>query len=111
MQMAHLIVTAWDGDEVVASESVQLQLLHDSTEWLRPQSQPETLRRVAEAGGGTLLSSERELNQLLRSFDSAPGEVLVHGLPLWDHSLIWAILLGLLAIEWTLRRRGSAEPK
>ena len=58
-----------------------------------------------------MLSSERELNQLLQSFDSAPGEVLVHKLPLWDHSLVWVTLLGLLAVDWTLRRRGFAEPK
>jgi uncharacterized membrane protein len=109
MQRADLVVTAWEGDEQVASESIELQLLHDSSEWLRPQSQPETLRLVAESGGGTVLSSERELSQLLRSFDSAPGEVLVHTLPLWDHSLVWVIFLGVLAVDWTLRRRGFAE--
>jgi uncharacterized membrane protein len=111
MQTAGLLVTAWEGDEEVASQSIELQLLHDSSEWLRPQSQPETLRLVAEAGGGTVLSSERELTQLLRSFDSAPGEVLVHTLPIWDHSLVWMTLLGVLAVDWTLRRRGFAEPQ
>jgi uncharacterized membrane protein len=110
MQKATLIVTAWEGDQEVAVESVPLQLLHDSSEWLRPQSQPETLRMVAEAGGGGLLSSDRELRRLLQSFDATPGEVLVHKLPLWDRWPVWAFLLGLLAIEWTLRRRGESPP-
>lgn len=110
MQSVQLIVQAWDGDEEVARETVHLQLLNQSEEWLRPQTRPETLREVADVGGGRMLDNQQDLDQLLRSFESSPGEVLVHRLPLWDHSLIWATLVGALAIEWTLRRRGTTEP-
>jgi uncharacterized membrane protein len=110
MQTLQLIVQAWDGNQEVARETVELQLLNRSKEWLRPQTRPEILQEVAEAGGGKLLDNSQELSQLLRSFDSSPGEVLVHQLPLWDNSLIWATLVGALVVEWTLRRRGSSEP-
>ncbi len=109
MQSAVLVVQAWEGTEEVARESIDLQLLRDSKEWLRPQARPDTLRSVAESGGGTLLSSEQELSDLLRSFETSRGEILVHKLPLWDHTLIWTALVGALAIEWTLRRRGDGD--
>ena len=108
MQAAVLVVQAWEGSEEVASESIELQLLRDSKEWLRPQARPDTLRSVAESGGGKLLTSEQELSDLLRSFETSRGEILVHKLPLWDHVLIWTALVGGLAIEWTLRRFGNA---
>lgn len=110
MQRVKLEVTAWEGDEEVADASIELQLLHDSKEWLRPQARPDTLQRIAESGGGSVLSSASELEQLLRSFQSAPGESLVHQLPRWDRSLIWAAFLGLLVLDWTLRRRGKSLP-
>ncbi len=107
MQAAVLLIQAWEGSEEVARESVELQLLRDSKEWLRPQAQPEILRRVAESGGGSLLETEPELLELLRSFDSSKGDTLVHELPIWDHTLIWFALIGALALEWTIRRRGG----
>jgi uncharacterized membrane protein len=109
MQKVKLQITAWEGDKDLATATVDLQFLHDSSEWLQPQSQPETLQRVAESGGGTLLTSQRELDQLLQSLDATPGEVLVHRLPKWDHWFIWVFFLGLLATDWTLRRRGASR--
>jgi|GEM_PF-6554776 len=32
------------------------------------------------------------------------GDALVSRQPLWDSPLLWLIILGLLAIEWSLRR-------
>lgn len=108
VQSAHLVVTAWDGDQVVATNSVELQILHRSDEWLRPQSKPETLQLVADAGGGKLIASADELALLMRSIDVAPGEVLVHKLPMWDHWILWTLILATLAIEWVLRRSSFA---
>lgn len=108
MQSAVLVVQAWEGDKEVASELVELQLIHDSKEWLKPQARPDTLQGVVQAGVGRMLESPREMLELLSSLDASAGEVLVHQLPLWDHSLIWLTLVGALALEWTLRRRGNS---
>ncbi len=108
MQTVRLLVTAWEGDVPIASESIEIQLLHDSKEWLRPQSQPEILKQIAESCGGSLLSSQSDLERLLRSYDAAPSEVLTHTTPLWDRAWVWMSLLGLLTIEWILRRNPGA---
>ncbi|MCA9135443.1 MAG: hypothetical protein KDB00_01755 [Planctomycetales bacterium] len=108
MQTVHLEVTAWDGDEKVATNSIELQVIHRSDEWLNPQSRPETLALVAEAGGGRMLTSADELNRLLRSFDVAAGEIMVHKLPMWDHWILWTLILLILGVDWTLRRRRAA---
>ncbi|WP_182865875.1 glutamine amidotransferase [Rhodopirellula sp. JC639] len=107
MQTAHLVVDAWLGNQKIATESLQLQLLHRSTEWLHPQANPERLQRVVDAGGGQMVSSPLELQALLESLDIAPGEVLIHKLPAWDHWMLWTMLLAVLAIDWILRRRGT----
>ena len=46
-----------------------------------------------------------ELAQHLDSSAKAPGEIVVHRTPVWDHPALWLVLLGLLATEWTVRRR------
>ena len=106
MQTAYLVVDAWQADQKVARGSLEIQLLHRSNEWLRPQAKPERLQAVVEAGGGRMVSSKEELDALLRSFEIAPGEVMIHQLPLWDHWVLWTLMLSLLAIDWILRRRG-----
>ncbi len=105
MQTVNVVVTAYQGDEKIASDTVEIQLLHDSKEWLHPQSQPETLKRITTAYGGTVLSSDADLERLLASFDPAPGEKLIHTKPLWDRAWVWMMLLSTLAVEWSLRRR------
>lgn len=105
MQTAHVVVTAWQGDEQIATDTIEIQLLHDSSEWLHPQSQPETLARITAAYGGKVLSSDAELESLLASYDAAPGEKLIHTKPLWDRAWVWMTLLGALAVEWSIRRR------
>ncbi|PAY19810.1 hypothetical protein CKO51_09400 [Rhodopirellula sp. SM50] len=101
-----LVVDAWQADQKVARGSQEIQLLHRSNEWLRPQAKPERLQALVEAGGGQMVSSKDDLDALLRSIEIAPGEVLIHQLPLWDHGMLWSLLLSLLAIDWIFRRRG-----
>ncbi len=104
MQPARLLVTAWDGDENVAESTINLQLLHRSDEWLDPRPQPQNLEQLADAGKGQRLQTSRQLAALLNQFRPSPGETLVHTLPRWDAPALWAVLLGLLGLEWCLRR-------
>ncbi len=53
--------------------------------------------------GKTLMA--RTIAKTLAEHPSTPGSVVVHKSPLWDRSVFWCILLGLLGVEWTLRRR------
>ena len=108
MQTASLVVEAWDGEKRVAANSVELQFLRRSGEWLRPQARPDVLELVAESGGGRVLSGQADLESLLQTFGVAPGESLIHKLPIWDRWIVWILLLGLLAAEWILRRRSFA---
>ncbi len=105
MQTVSVLVTAWQGEEQIATDAIEIQLLHNSKEWLRPQTQPETLARITAAYGGTVISSDADLERLLASFDAAPSEKLIHTKPLWDRAWVWMTLLGALAVEWAIRRR------
>lgn len=69
---------------------------------------PEMLRRIAQAGGGEFLTSD-QLNSLpdkLRVAEQAESRAHVpHSL--WDNGWFLALVVGLLASEWVLRRRAG----
>jgi hypothetical protein len=66
--------------------------------------QPETLEKLAAATEGTVLRGAGEIIDLLSQMPAKQGDALISRQPLWDSPLLWLAILGLLAIEWTLRR-------
>jgi hypothetical protein len=110
MQQVHLLVTAWQGEEKIATESVRIQLLNRSDEWLDAQVDTELLRATSQNSGGSVLTGADELVELVQGYQAAPGEVLLHSLPVWDHWLLWSALLAALALEWGLRRYVVIDP-
>ena len=63
------------------------------------------LRRIAELSGGKVLSA-LELQKLPALLNRTPHTITVRiDRPLWDNSLVALILVGLLGIEWILRRK------
>lgn len=106
MRSVRLLVTAWHGDEEVATAETGLQILRNSGEWMEPQAHPEHLSALLEISGGRRLESESELSELLGAFEPAPGETVVHLLPRWHSVWLYAVLLAFVATEWILRRRG-----
>ena len=101
------VVATGENGEEVARMTLDIQLLDDSIELLNPRPAPENLKMLADSSGGRVLSRPAELTMLLRELETSEGEVLVHQTPLWDHPLLWLLLLGLLVSEWSLRRRAG----
>ena len=66
---------------------------------------PEHLVQLATASGGQVLKTPEELANLLTRQSRAADRLIVSRRPVWDHPLLWALLLGLLAAEWIIRRR------
>jgi hypothetical protein len=107
MRNARLQVAATDSGEEIARTTLDIQLLDDSIELLDPRPAPENLLSLAELSGGRILKQPDDLVDLLRGLQTSEGEVLVHQVPLWDRPMLWVLLIGLLAIEWSLRRRAG----
>ena len=91
----------------VTRTAVEVQVLDDSIELLDPRPAPENLRLLAELSGGRILEQPSSLADLLRDLQTSEGDVLVHQTPLWDRSYLWLLLVGLLVVEWSLRRRAG----
>ncbi|MCO6454245.1 MAG: hypothetical protein J5I93_02915, partial [Pirellulaceae bacterium] len=104
---AELEVVASDRQGEVGRALLSVQVLDDSPELLRPQPDRPQLETLAEMTSGRVLNSAADLAAVLREYPSTPGEVLVHHTPVWDRTLFWVVLLGLLAVEWTLRRKSG----
>jgi uncharacterized membrane protein len=101
---ATLDVAAYDGTKVAAQTTVDVQVLDDPIEFENPQPDAARLEEIAQASGGRVLHTAEDLAQVLGRLTMVPGEVVVHKAPLWDNPLLWAVLVGLLAVEWSLRR-------
>jgi uncharacterized membrane protein len=97
-------VVAYEKDRVVARTALDVQVLDDPAELQDPQPDPARLEEIARASGGKVLRSPEDLVQILGSYDTTPGEVLVRKAPLWDHAAVWLLLLALLTADWILRR-------
>jgi hypothetical protein len=70
-----------------------------------PRLNEDVLRRVARASGGQYLAARdaSQLPSLLSRADAAPPPPRLEDL--WHNTWIFAAVVMLLAMEWTLRRR------
>ncbi len=105
LQSLRLEVVALEGEQEAARNSVDLQLLDDPAEFLDPRPDRETLSRLASATGGQVISSPEGLADLLSRQARLADRTLISRRPEWDRPWVWALLIGLLATEWILRRR------
>jgi hypothetical protein len=100
-----LDVAAFDGERIVARSSTVLQMIDDPAEFRDPRPDHAALKKLAEASGGRMIQSSKDLADLLGMHPDASVRVIVTRWPLWDHPLLWLLLLGVLTSEWVLRRR------
>jgi uncharacterized membrane protein len=100
-----LDVAALDGNRVVAQSSVQLQSIDDPAEFHDPRPDHALLLELARATGGSAIKTPEELANALGRHPNASVRVVVDRWPVWDHPLLWLLLLGFLAGEWVVRRR------
>ena len=100
-------VVARDAGKEVARATTKVKILPDLHEFLQPRPRPEVLERLAQAAEGKVLHTADDLVNLLRGLPVTAGDSLVTRQPVWDSPLVWLIILGLLAIEWSLRRRAG----
>jgi uncharacterized membrane protein len=100
-------VVARDAGKEIARATTKVKILPDLHEFLQPRPRPEVLERLAQAADGKVLHGVDDLANLLRGLPATPGDSLVTRQPVWDNPLMWLVILGLLAIEWSLRRRAG----
>ena len=87
------------------SNSTEFQVADIRPELANTDMQIDHLRRIAELSGGKVLSA-LELKKLPALLNREPHSITVRtDRPLWDNSLVALVLVGLLGIEWILRRR------
>ena len=87
------------------SNSIEFQVADIRPELVNTDMQIDHLRRIAELSGGETLSS-LGLQKLPALLNREPHTTTVRtDRPLWDNSLVALVLVGLLGIEWILRRK------
>jgi uncharacterized membrane protein len=97
------VIAVRQGKEV-GRASVKVQIVPDLHELARPQARPEILARLARETSGKVVANPSDLADLLARLPEIEGDSLVSQQPLWDRPWLLMTILGLLAIEWTMRR-------
>lgn len=97
------IVATEKGNEV-SRATTRVMILPDLHELVQPRARADVLDRLATASGGQTLRSAGDLLSLMRSLRVTAGDSIISRQPLWDRAWLWALILTLLAIEWSLRR-------
>ncbi|HET6882033.1 MAG TPA: glutamine amidotransferase [Pirellulales bacterium] len=97
------VIATHEGKEI-GRASAKVQIVPDLHELTRPQSRPETLAQLARLTGGKVLNSPAELTEVLTQLPETKGDSLISRQPLWDKPWLLLVILGLLSLEWTLRR-------
>ncbi len=89
-----------------AEESVRFTVYADSLETRFVASNDALMTQIAESSGGEVLSVDRwkELPRLLRDFELSTREEMKPE-DVWDTRSFFFVLMGLLALEWLVRRR------
>ena len=100
-------VVAREAGKEIARATAKIKILPDLHEFLQPRPRPEVLEGLAQAADGQVLHGADDLVQLLRGLPVIAGDSLPIRQPMWDNPLVWLFILGLLAVEWSLRRRAG----
>jgi hypothetical protein len=94
-------------DSKEISNTTEFQVAVVNRELSDTHMRRDGLQRIAQLTGGKLLAPE-ELPELGRLLDAGPITTTVRSeRPLWDSGWVAALLVGLLGMEWILRRRND----
>jgi hypothetical protein len=91
------------------SNEVTLRVVQQNLEFENPLPDVQFMADLAQTGGGAVLHDPAEARAFLeRSRVAERAGLIPYSEPLWSNAWLWAALLALLTIEWTLRRFAAA---
>jgi hypothetical protein len=99
-----LRVVSYDGERIVAESHIGVQVVDDFPEYRDVRPDRPSLERLAQNSGGRVLAGPDDLADLLLSYRADPSEMIVSRSPLWDTPVVLLGLIGLLTMEWVVRR-------
>ena len=97
-------VTALTGADTILSDRAFVNVGTPATEFFGAELQAPLLRRIAEETGGRYYTPAGALGIAKDLVYSQSGNIAPEYLDLWDMPIIFILLLGLLAAEWSYRR-------
>lgn len=97
------VIASHQGQEI-ARAVTKVQILPDVHELLQPRAKPEVLEQLAQSTDGIVYHAPQELVSSLLQMPVTEGDAVITRQPIWDSPWLWFVIIGLLAIEWSLRR-------
>jgi hypothetical protein len=98
-------LTAYENNTQVDSSSLEVQIIDDPSEQQNPLPDHDLLRRIADQSGGRVLKGAPDLSALIEQLPRVIGPPEVKKTPAWSVWSLMSLLIVLLTIEWTWRRR------
>jgi len=91
------------------TDSARCGVLIENSEFTRSAPDAALMKELAQAGGGEVLTSVESAVAACRAASEAHAarETRTWSQPLWSRWPWWAAVMGLLSVEWLLRRMGK----
>lgn len=103
-----ILFRAETGGTLIGEDVMTIRIMEDRREFLDPESNPALLEELARITGGRILRSTEEIAALLRTHAKTQATEQAYRVPRWDRTWLWGVVLGLLTLEWLLRRMTRA---
>ena len=93
------------------TDSARCGVLIENSEFTRSAPDTALMKELAHIGGGEVLTNVASAVAACRTASAAHAalETRTWSQPLWSHWPWWAVVMGLLSLEWLLRRVGRAS--
>lgn len=91
--------------EAVAADSAHLHVSGSGREYYGAELDTALLRRVAAETGGQYFAASAAADVIDAVAQTGGGRTMIKPLPLWDAPVLYLLMLALVCIEWSLRRR------
>ena len=98
-------LTAYENNTQVDSTALDVQVLDDPSEQQNPLPDHALLKRLADDSGGSVLRDSDALATMLGRLPVVVGPPEVKAMPAWSRWWLLSLLIALLTVEWTWRRR------
>lgn len=96
-----------NADDQKISNTTEFQVAVVKTELTNPNARVENLKRIADLTGGVCLNM-REFSKLASLVNDEQVTTTVRSeRPLWDNGWVAFLIIGLVGVEWILRRRSD----
>jgi len=91
--------------KLIDDDNIDIRIIKRDKEFTTITPNQKILQELAKTTGGKIINNKQELNKFLNTKKrQKPNEGVHYPVPLWDHIIIWLLIIALFTSEWIIRK-------